>query len=251
MRARYIHAICEGLLQVFKEIKEATLSEHLAKKLRKHELDLKFLVTCRYFAVYPKFAHCKIVSKILTRSRWRLKCLHSELRICPRENQNKVKEPFVKLLQQESFFVTLHHGENFGEFDPRPSLTETVIEMFFGKSCTLYDTQIITLNKLFEEVSKLKISKLSIKGILSIKARQAKQTKSNPLRYMISGIQKKKPTKNLSHFDPMVWVLSRGAEKTPLQQFLLNCFFSFDSIFSSIAWIDKLRNWDEGIWFSV
>ena len=153
---------------------------------------MKFLVTCRYFAVYPKFAHCKIVSKILTRSRWRLKCLRSELRICPRENQNKVKEPFVKLLQQESFFVTLHHGENFGEFDPRPSLTETVIEMFFGKSCTLYDTQIITLNKLFEEVSKLKISKLSIKGILSIKARQAKQTKSNPLRYMISGIQKKK-----------------------------------------------------------
>ena len=146
LRARYIHAICEGLFQVFKEIKEAALSEHLAKKLRKYELDLKFLVTCRYFAVYPKFARWKIVSKILTRSRWRLKRLRSELKICSRENQDEVKEPFVKLLQQESFFVMLHHGENFREFDPRPSLTETVIEMFFGKSCTLYDTQIITLN---------------------------------------------------------------------------------------------------------
>ena len=33
----------------------ATLAERLAKKLRKHELDLKFLATARDTVVYPKF----------------------------------------------------------------------------------------------------------------------------------------------------------------------------------------------------
>ena len=38
-----------------------TLAERLAKKLRKHELDLKFLVTARDTGVYPKFTHWKNV----------------------------------------------------------------------------------------------------------------------------------------------------------------------------------------------
>ena len=35
--------------------RRATLAERLAKKLRKHELDLKFLVRSRDTGVYPKF----------------------------------------------------------------------------------------------------------------------------------------------------------------------------------------------------
>ena len=43
--------------------KTATLSECLAKKLRKHELDLKFLVTCRDTGVFPKFTRWRNVNK--------------------------------------------------------------------------------------------------------------------------------------------------------------------------------------------
>ena len=31
-------------------------------------------------------------------------------------------------------------------------------------------------------------------------------------------------------FDPIAWVISNGVEDTPLQQFLLSCLYSFDSI---------------------
>lgn len=57
-----------------------------------------------------------------------LNCLCSEPRMCFRENQHKVKEPFLKLHQQESLFVMVHPGKNFRELSPRTSLTEA--EMF-------------------------------------------------------------------------------------------------------------------------
>ena len=38
-----------------------TLAESLAKRLRTHELDLKFLVTARDTGVYPKFTRWKNV----------------------------------------------------------------------------------------------------------------------------------------------------------------------------------------------
>ena len=41
--------------------RRATLAEHLAKKLRKRELDLKFLVTARDTGVYAKFTRSKNV----------------------------------------------------------------------------------------------------------------------------------------------------------------------------------------------
>ena len=41
--------------------RRAALAECLAKKLRKHELDLKFLVTARGTGVYPKFTRWKNV----------------------------------------------------------------------------------------------------------------------------------------------------------------------------------------------
>ena len=68
-----------------------------------------------------------------------------EPRICFRERQNKV-EAFLKLLYQEIFLVMLYCHKNFRELDPKPSLTEAVIEMFLENSCTLYDTQNIPLN---------------------------------------------------------------------------------------------------------
>ena len=41
--------------------RRVTLAESLAKKLRKHELDLKFLITACDTGVYPKFTHWKNV----------------------------------------------------------------------------------------------------------------------------------------------------------------------------------------------
>ena len=41
--------------------KQATKIERLAKKLKKYELDLKFLVSCRDLGVYPKFTRWKNV----------------------------------------------------------------------------------------------------------------------------------------------------------------------------------------------
>ena len=41
--------------------RRVTLAERLAKKLRKHELDLKFLVTTPETGVYPKFTRRKNV----------------------------------------------------------------------------------------------------------------------------------------------------------------------------------------------
>ena len=39
----------------------------------------------------------------------------------------------------------------------------------------------------------------------------------------------------------MVWILSKRVEDVSLQQFLLSTFYSFDFIFLSIVWIDKLH----------
>ena len=52
-------------------------------------------------------------------------------------------------------------------------------------------------------------------------------------------VRQVKQIKILPHFDPMVWVLSNGAEETSLQQFLLSSLYLFDYIFSSIVWIDS------------
>ena len=130
------------------------------------------------------------------------------------KKKSKVKESFLKLFHKVSFFLMLLRGQNFREHDPRPSPTEAAIEIFLENSCALYNTQVLLyhLIQFFEVVSKLKMSKLSIKGILE---KLDKLNKSTPLRYMINGIKKEK-TKILSLFDPMVWVLSNGVVKTPL-----------------------------------
>ena len=39
----------------------------------------------------------------------------------------------------------------------------------------------------------------------------------------------------------MVSVLSSEVENTPLQQFLVNSLYFFESIYSGIVWIDKLK----------
>ena len=41
--------------------RKVTLGERFAKTLRRHELDLMFLVTARVAGVYPKFTHWKNV----------------------------------------------------------------------------------------------------------------------------------------------------------------------------------------------
>ena len=65
------------MVLVFREItKVATLSERLAKKLGKHELNLKFLVTCRYSCVYKKIRRWKNVNKIIQKYVYRKVLLH-------------------------------------------------------------------------------------------------------------------------------------------------------------------------------
>ena len=49
----------------------------------------------------------------------------------------------------------------------------------------------------------------------------------------------------------MVWILSKREEDVSLQQFLLSSFYSFESIFLGIAWIDKLHNCVKGICFNI
>ena len=61
-------------------------SEHLSKT---------FILTCATVTDSDKVISWNKSEK---RSRWRLKRLGSEPRICFRENQNKVKEPLLKLL---------------------------------------------------------------------------------------------------------------------------------------------------------
>ena len=53
------------------------------------------------------------------------------------------------------------------------------------------------------------------------------------------------------HLDSMVWVLSNGVEKKPLQEFLFNSLYLFGSIFSIIVRNNKLDNCAQGISFSV
>ena len=65
------------------------------------------------------------------------KRFRSEPRICFRKNQNKVEEPFLKLLHHEMFYVMLHRGKNFRELDLRSSLTEAVIKIFSENGCTI------------------------------------------------------------------------------------------------------------------
>ena len=74
------------------------------------------------------------------------------------------------------------------------------------------------LIKSFQGIPKVKVSQVSIKGILENKD---KLSKSNQLRYMTNGSKNKK-IYILPHFDPVVWVLSSWLQDTPLQQFLLN-----------------------------
>ena len=60
---------------------------------------------------------------------------------------------------------------------------------------------------------------------------------------MVSKIKKR--------LDSMVWVLSNGVEKKPLQELLLNSLYLFGSIFSIIVRNNKLDNCAHGISFSV
>ena len=50
----------------------------------------------------------------------------------------------------------------------------------------------------------------------------------------------------VSHFCPIVWVLRKSVEDVSLPQFLLSSFYSFDSIFLGIIWIDRLHDCVEG-----
>ena len=112
--------------------------------------------------------------------------MRSEPGICFRENQNKVKGPFLKLLHQESFFVMLHRGKNFKELDPRPLLTEAAIQMFLSIAVRFQRHKLYLLIQFFVEVPKFKMSKRSIKGTLE---KLDNLSKSNSLRYMINSIK--------------------------------------------------------------
>ena len=86
------------------------------------------------------------------------------------------------------------------------------------------------------------MAKLYIKGKLE---NWDKLNKSNPLRYMINA------GKNKTNFHPIVWFLSKRVEDASLQQFLLSSFYSFESIFLVIIWIDKLHNFVGEICFNI
>ena len=58
----------------------------------------------------------------------------------------KTKTLSSKLHYQESFFIMLHGGKNFREFNFTLSQAEAAIEMLHENGCMLYDTQIIPLN---------------------------------------------------------------------------------------------------------
>ena len=92
--------------------------------------------------------------------------------------------------------------------------------------------------------------KLSIKGKLE---KLDKLNKSNTFRDIINASKNKTKNKNkiLPHFYPMVWLLRKRVEDVSLQQFLLSSFYSFNSIFLSIVWIDNLQNCVEGICFNI
>ena len=139
----------------------------------------------------------------------------------------------------------LHGGKNFRKFDQRLSFTEATIDMFLETSCMLHDTQIISLSIVLLRVPRLKIFKLFIKGILE---KLGKLNKSNPWRCISSSNSKKT---NFAGFWTHGLGLCNGGEETPFQQFLLSCLYVFDSIFSSIVWIDKLHKCVERICFSI
>ena len=80
-----------------------SLSRFAVEKKKKK----KIMATAKFFALHANS----------TRSQWGLKRLSSEPRTCLRENENKVKEAFLKFFHQESFFVMLYCGKNFGELD--------------------------------------------------------------------------------------------------------------------------------------
>ena len=52
---------------------------------------------------------------MLTRSQSQLKRLRSELRICFRANQNKEKEPFLKIALSGKFSCNVHRSKNFAQ----------------------------------------------------------------------------------------------------------------------------------------
>ena len=110
----------------------------------------------RLFDGCAKFTFCRSE----TESQWRRKRLHSELRICLGENQNKRKNFSEKFLHQEHFLVMLHPIKNFRELrwvlqnsyeelskilDHRLLLTEAAIEIILENICTFYDRQILLL----------------------------------------------------------------------------------------------------------
>ena len=49
----------------------------------------------------------------------------------------------------------------------------------------------------------------------------------------------------------MVWILSKTLEDVSLQQFFLSSFYSFESSFLRIVWIDKLQNCVGRICFNI
>ena len=53
------------------------------------------------------------------------------------------------------------------------------------------------------------------------------------------------------HFDPAarVFVISIGAQDTPLWQFFFRSLYLFDYIFSGIVWTNKLHDFEKGICF--
>ena len=87
------------------------------------------------------------------------------------------------------------------------------------------------------------MSKLTIKEKLE---KLDKLNKSNLLRYMINASKSK--TKLCHLFGPWSGSLAKDVSS---YEILFRSFYSFDSIFLDIVWIDKLHNCFEGIWFNI
>ena len=82
-----------------------------------------------------------------TRSQGELNRLRSEPRTCLRENQNKEREPFLKIASSGTLARVLESlGELYKTFDHRILLAEAAIETLLENSCAFYDRQIILLN---------------------------------------------------------------------------------------------------------
>ena len=80
--------------------------------------------------------------------------MRSEPWICLRKNQNKEKEPFLKIASLGTLARVLKSlGVLYKILDLRVLVTETAIEMFLENGSTFYNSQIILLNIVLQRSS--------------------------------------------------------------------------------------------------